>query len=187
MTKRGNTETKILEIGLALIQERGINGFSFADIAERIGIKKASIHYYFPTKLDLVKGVLAYHKHNFFVSLNAICHDKETLKEILLAYGNLYKSNLQENNWVCLCSMLATESFSLDKELKEGVNDFFMQNIQWIEEKMKIFGMEDVVAEERANQLFVVIQGIQIMTQSLEDVTYFEKIYTQEIEELTFF
>ena len=83
--------------------------------------------------------------------------------------------------------MLATESFSLDKELKEGVNDFFMQNIQWIEEKMKIFGMEDVVAEERANQLFVVIQGIQIMTQSLEDVTYFEKIYTQEIEELTFF
>ena len=52
---------------------------------------------------------------------------------------------------------------------------------------MKIFGMEDVVAEERANQLFVVIQGIQIMTQSLEDVTYFEKIYTQEIEELTFF
>ena len=85
MTKRGNTETKILEIGLALIQERGINGFSFADIAERIGIKKASIHYYFPTKLDLVKGVLAYYKHNFFVSLNAICHDKETLKEILLA------------------------------------------------------------------------------------------------------
>lgn len=187
MTKRVSTETKILEVGLTLIQERGINGFSFADIAERIGIKKASIHYYFPTKLDLVKGVLVYYKHNFFVSLNAICQDKETLKEILLAYGNLYKLNLQENNWVCLCSMLATESFSLDRELKQGVNDFFMRNIQWIEEKMKSFGMKDLVAEERSNQLFVVIQGIQIMTQSLEDVTYFEKIYTQKIKEVIVF
>ncbi|MGJ3587594.1 TetR/AcrR family transcriptional regulator, partial [Lactococcus lactis] len=64
-----NTKEKIVNLGLELIQTRGINGFSFADIAKVIDIKKASIHYYFPSKTDLIEAVLEKYSTNFFEAL----------------------------------------------------------------------------------------------------------------------
>jgi TetR/AcrR family transcriptional repressor of nem operon len=42
-----------LDIAEQLVQTRGFNGFSYADIAAEIGISKASLHYHFPTKAML--------------------------------------------------------------------------------------------------------------------------------------
>ncbi|MFL6897065.1 TetR/AcrR family transcriptional regulator [Enterobacter roggenkampii] len=36
-----------------LIQQNGYQGFSYADLADGLGIRKASIHYHFQTKTDL--------------------------------------------------------------------------------------------------------------------------------------
>ncbi|WP_352339906.1 TetR family transcriptional regulator, partial [Psychrobacter sp. 16-MNA-CIBAN-0192] len=38
--------------------ERGLAGASTAMIAERAGLPKANVHYYFPTKLALYRRVL---------------------------------------------------------------------------------------------------------------------------------
>ena len=46
-------EDEILEVGQELIQTVGYDGFSYRDIADRVGIKSASVHYYFPAKTDL--------------------------------------------------------------------------------------------------------------------------------------
>ena len=39
-----------------LVQQRGFNGFSYADIAAELGITKASLHYHFASKADLGRG-----------------------------------------------------------------------------------------------------------------------------------
>ena len=44
---------QILVSAQRLVQQRGFNGFSYADIAVEVGIRKASLHHYFPTKTDL--------------------------------------------------------------------------------------------------------------------------------------
>src|SRR5258708_40084548 len=54
-----DTATRIRESAHDLIAARGYNGFSYADIAEVVGIRKASIHHHFPAKVDLVKALLA--------------------------------------------------------------------------------------------------------------------------------
>ncbi|MDP2026901.1 TetR/AcrR family transcriptional regulator [Sulfuriferula sp.] len=36
-----------------MVQRRGFNDFSYADIANEVGIRKASLHHHFPTKTDL--------------------------------------------------------------------------------------------------------------------------------------
>lgn len=46
---------QILTSAQRLVQQRGFNGFSYADIADEVGIRKASLHHYFPTKTDLGK------------------------------------------------------------------------------------------------------------------------------------
>ena len=48
---------EILEVGQELIQTVGYDGFSYRDIADRVGIKSASVHYYFPAKTDLAEAV----------------------------------------------------------------------------------------------------------------------------------
>jgi len=48
-----STHDKILMLADTLIQQRGFQGFSYADLEKGIGIKKASIHHHFPAKTDL--------------------------------------------------------------------------------------------------------------------------------------
>ena len=48
---------QILEVATELVQTRGYSAFSYQDLSKRLGITKASIHYHFPSKEVLGKGV----------------------------------------------------------------------------------------------------------------------------------
>jgi len=48
-----DTRAAIIETATDLVQARGFDAFSYRDLAERIGIRAASIHYHFPAKEDL--------------------------------------------------------------------------------------------------------------------------------------
>src|ERR1051326_5309076 len=52
------TADRILDVAERLVQTRGFNGFSYADIAVEVGITKASLHYHFPTKADLGRALV---------------------------------------------------------------------------------------------------------------------------------
>src|SRR5438046_4877323 len=56
------TSDDILACARSLIIAGGYNGFSYADIAEVVGIRKASIHHHFPNKVDLVKALVVQHR-----------------------------------------------------------------------------------------------------------------------------
>ena len=56
-----NTRDQLLAHAEKLIRTRGCNGFSYRDLAEHVGVKTSSIHYYFPGKDDLLyEAVEAY-------------------------------------------------------------------------------------------------------------------------------
>src|SRR6185436_12952106 len=48
-----DTATKILDVAELLVQARGFNGFSYADVADELGISKAALHYHFPGNAEL--------------------------------------------------------------------------------------------------------------------------------------
>src|SRR3954454_17388863 len=52
------TSDDILACARTLIASGGYNGFSYADIADVVGIRKASIHHHFPSKADLVQTLV---------------------------------------------------------------------------------------------------------------------------------
>src|ERR1700730_16636511 len=53
-----SNEAHLLACAEAVFAERGLDGTSTAMIAERAGLPKANLHYYFPTKLALYRRVL---------------------------------------------------------------------------------------------------------------------------------
>src|SRR6185369_16920377 len=52
------TAAQILDAAETLIQTRSYSAFSYQDIADELGIRKASIHYHFATKADLGVAVV---------------------------------------------------------------------------------------------------------------------------------
>lgn len=52
---RESNEAHLLACAEAVFAERGLDGASTAMIAERAGLPKANLHYYFPTKLALYR------------------------------------------------------------------------------------------------------------------------------------
>ncbi len=65
------TSQRILDIAERLVQTRGYNGFSYADIAQALHVTKASLHYHYPAKADLGKELIERYERNF---LNALAH-----------------------------------------------------------------------------------------------------------------
>lgn len=53
MNNRSNTRQQLLEVSADLLCRRGFSGFSYQDLAQQLGIRKASVHHHFPQKADL--------------------------------------------------------------------------------------------------------------------------------------
>ena len=72
--KRNSTETgtadRILDIAERLVQVRGFNGFSYADVAAELGMTKASLHYHFPGKAELGRALIVRYTERFAAALD---------------------------------------------------------------------------------------------------------------------
>lgn len=58
MIERSPKAREIMANTRQLLTVGGYKSFSYADLAERVGIRKASIHHHFPSKEDLVHAVV---------------------------------------------------------------------------------------------------------------------------------
>ena len=54
------TACEILDAAVALVEEVGAENFSARKVAERSGLKLASVQYYFPTRAALVRAMIEY-------------------------------------------------------------------------------------------------------------------------------
>ena len=55
------TRSRILQIALTLMAQRGVDGTSMRDLASAAGLNVASLYHYFPSKRDLLEAVLVEH------------------------------------------------------------------------------------------------------------------------------
>src|ERR1700753_306193 len=74
--QRSDTAGQIPDLAETLIQTRGYSAFSYQDIADALGIRKASIHYHFASKTDLGIAVVDRYVARFGAALAAIEADQ---------------------------------------------------------------------------------------------------------------
>src|SRR5262245_53203905 len=126
------TADRILDAAERLVQLRGFNAFSYADVAATVGIRKASLHYHFATKADLGLALVARYRRTFMESLSAIEADADRARDRLERYAELYGSVLRKKR-MCMCGMLATDAATLPKAMRESVAGFFEENVGWLQ------------------------------------------------------
>ena len=129
--QNGDSAQRILDVAERLVQTRGFNGFSYADIAEALDLTKASLHYHFPSKADLGRRLIERYEHAFLEVLKGIDATAAAPREKLKRYARIYADVLRDNR-MCLCGMLASDYATLPKAMKEYVKHFFDENEQWL-------------------------------------------------------
>jgi TetR/AcrR family transcriptional repressor of nem operon len=119
---RSKTADQILDLAEHLIQTRGCSAFSYQDIAEVLKIRKASIHYHFESKTDLVIAVIDRYTRRFDEAMQNIARDESaTSMSMLEHYVQPYA-----------CGALSGEMLALPRELRERVARFFKSHQQWL-------------------------------------------------------
>jgi len=127
----GDSARRILDVAERLVQTRGFNGFSYADIAEALDVTKASLHYHFPSKADLGRRLIERYEQAFLAVLKGIDATGAAPREKLKRYVRIYADVLRDSR-MCLCGMLASDYATLPKAMKEDVKHFFDENEQWL-------------------------------------------------------
>jgi len=134
---RGNddvgTATRILDVAERLVQDRGFNGFSYADIAAELHITKAALHYHFAGKADLGAALIARYASRFADALAEVDSGIGEADDKLAGYADLYLRVLRASK-MCLCGMLAAEYQTLPPPMQEAVIGFFDRNETWLED-----------------------------------------------------
>lgn len=128
---QGETADKILDVAEQLVQARGFNGFSYADIAGKIGVTKASLHYHFPSKADLGRRLIERYHQRFMDRLQSIDQEASDIPDKLRRYAEVYLDVFRTGR-MCLCGMLAADFATLPKPMQAGVRHFFEANKQWL-------------------------------------------------------
>lgn len=123
------TREQLLSHAQLLIRQRGYNGFSYRDLAEQVGVKTASIHYYFPCKDDLlIESINDYaaEEARLMQGIDASLPASERLNR----YAALFYSTPVDQ--VCLCGMLAADFASLSDRAREAVQSFYRTHERWL-------------------------------------------------------
>ena len=130
-TAETGTAERILDVAERLVQARGFNGFSYADVADELGISKAALHYHFPGKAELGEALIERYARRFGDSLAAVDRDEPDATAKLRAYARLYADVFQDDR-MCLCGMLAADYATLPDPMRERVVRFFDDNERWL-------------------------------------------------------
>src|SRR5262245_12712607 len=126
-----DTVTRILDSAERLVQSRGFNGFSYADVAAELGITKAGLHYHFAGKAELGQALIVRYAARFAAALERIDAAGGDAPAKLDAYARIYGDVLRQKR-MCLCGMLAADYETLPGPLRGAVIRFFDDNERWL-------------------------------------------------------
>ncbi|MDD9268325.1 TetR/AcrR family transcriptional regulator [Paenibacillus sp. GCM10023248] len=189
MTKTKHTSELILDTAQAFVQEFGFNGFSYAHIAAKVGIRTASIHYYFPNKDDLGEALIARYLKSFIAASAQIDAETQNHLERLQKFTLLYKDPV-EVNCTCLSVMLSTDLATLSEKVREALAQFFATSLAWLEQVFENGRREGHLhyeghAEVQAHQFLAALQGAQLLARSFRDPNRFDMIAKGLLSALT--
>jgi TetR/AcrR family transcriptional repressor of nem operon len=172
------TASRILDIAEQLVQIRGFNAFSYADIAAELHISKAALHYHFAGKAELGEALIARYAARFAQALAGVDTGIAAAPAKLDSYAGLYLDVLRHRR-MCLCGMLAAEYQTLPAAMQGAVIEFFDQNETWLQHVLEQGKQEGSLqfagsARDTARMIVSGLEGAMLVARPYGDITRFQ-------------
>ena len=137
MSAKSNSDTKIkaLELAREFLQTSGFGGFSFQHIADSLGIKKASLHYYFSSKEEMALALLSGYEdsHKLWALKVHDLPSKVKLGKMIKGF----KSLSAKNHMLCPVGAFSTEFNSASPKMKKKIKQFHLMVRDWLVETIE--------------------------------------------------
>jgi TetR/AcrR family transcriptional repressor of nem operon len=172
-----NAREAILAAARRTAQAHGYGGLNFRDLADEVGIKAASIHYYFPSKADLGAAVARRYWEDTVADLESMSARAPDPLRCLRQYPDIFRKSLESDNRMCLCSFMAAEFDDLPDAVKKEVQAFAEVNVAWLSGLLSaavVVGAEE--SKDRARAIFAAVAGAQLMARSRSDIALYDAL-----------
>ena len=174
-----DTRNALLDSAEHAARTVGFDGFSYADLANEVGIRKASIHHHFPSKANLSVELM----QRYFTKFETIRAEFRTSPRTgaaqLSAVINCYREGINEGKSVCLCVSFTTSRESLPDEVSQLVRRFRTMVIEWLtaafhagQSDGSIKDVSDPTMEAAAT--LCLFEGAQLAARAEEDPSLFD-------------
>ncbi|HXZ08331.1 MAG TPA: TetR/AcrR family transcriptional regulator [Paraburkholderia sp.] len=191
MTATGDlTANRIIDAGRQLIMRRGYSGFSYADIAEAIDIRKASIHHHFPAKTDLVIAVLNDWREVFDADMASLdASGADALAQLRAYIGHWERCIADDTAPFCVAGMLGAELPALPEAVASEVKAFFDNLTAWVVAVLESGVKNDLVkldapVQTEAATLVSLVYGAMLGARSYGGVALFKDVTETAVERL---
>ncbi|TGQ07908.1 MULTISPECIES: TetR/AcrR family transcriptional regulator [unclassified Mesorhizobium] len=190
MDRPSNTADDILAAARRFIVAGGYNGFSYADIAEVVGIRKASIHHHFPSKVDLVQTLVKRYLEDAVAGMTELERNVPEPPELLRTYAGFWAQCIEDaSRPFCVCALLASELPVLPPEVAVGVRAYFQFLSGWLTrvfERGAEQGTLTIAAAPRveAEAFMATVHGAMLSARAYGDVLTFGMILAPTLQKL---
>lgn len=184
------TQQKLIDSARHLIQTRGYNGFSYADVAEEVQVRKASIHHHFPAKADLAKAVVE-QSRAVIVEQTRMLDDRafDPDEQLRMYTGYWEKCIADASAPFCVAGMLASELPTLPADLAQEVRAHFRDLSNWLEVVMTRgaqlgrFQLQGSARQE-AEAFMAMVYGAMLAARAYGDAKVFSDIVASALKRL---
>ncbi|CAN5779638.1 TetR/AcrR family transcriptional regulator [soil metagenome] len=184
------TADAILRSARIAVITGGYNGFSYADIAAVVGIRKASIHHHFPTKVDLVRALVKQYREEAEAGMAEIERRAPDPIGQLRAYTGFWESciGMPETSF-CLCALLATQIPVLPDEIVLELRAYFRALSAWLTSALERGAQQGDItltsdAHSEAEALMAAVHGAMVSARAYGDPAIFGSIVQPVIDRL---
>ena len=173
----GNSREAILAAAKRAAQAHGYGGLNLRDLAADVGIKAASIYHHFASKADLGAAVARRYWEDTAAALDAVLAETTDPASRLRRYSDLFRTSLESDNRICLCSFMAAEYDDLPASVRTEVQAFADVNVAWLSQVLSAGAVVSPAASEpRARAIFAAVAGAQLMARSRSDILLFDAV-----------
>ena len=158
-----NTRERILDSAQRLIQTRSFHGFSFQDIAEEVGIRKASLYHHFDSKDDVAVAMLQ--RAADWVRAQFKNVEGREPKERLEAYFDLFRQIHGKAERMCPGGSFAAVFDGVSSPVQATLHRYAKMHVDWLEEVVRDgveqgeFTIDDQRPRDVAIQIVAGVQG----------------------------
>jgi TetR/AcrR family transcriptional repressor of nem operon len=173
-----DTRDTILKAAQAAVQAKGYNALSFRELAKTVGIKSASIHYYFPTKGDLGAELARRYADTAVAYFEKLIAGEGSIDEIFARYVAVFRAALENDNRMCLYGVMAAEYGDLPDEVRVAVDAFSAANVDWLVRLLapRHPELDEASLRTRALAIFAAIEGAQLVARGRGDLAVFDQM-----------
>jgi len=157
------TRQRILDSAQRLTQTRSFHGFSFQDIADEVGVRKASLYHHFDSKDAVAVAMLK--RAADWVRAELTKTEGREPKERLEAYFDVFRQIYGKGKRMCPGGSFAAVFDAVSSPVQTAVHRFAKMHVDWLEDVVRDgveqgqFTVGDQRPRDVAAQIAAAVQG----------------------------